>query len=409
MKRYIGHFQASSSQLIRWVASPAHYVLLLIAALPSAMVRVIATVYLITQLGMEPFTVGCYAYGSTLLGMVVTYLAGRGHIDRQNPVLLTVASLCASLLNIACLALAFKSPFFLIVSACFSGISQLLVPALFMYDEGHQLRSGKLADGMYGMRLLVSVVWIVGPPLAFHLYDLGGFSFVLVGCVVCGAVAFSGVFIEQSTTGTQYISRVQEGQAEENASREPSSGSRPYYAILPVFSVMVFVTSANLIHSMTMPIYLVKTLAVPINIPGVVMMVAAATEVVAIYFIPKLTRIVPEKAVLQAGLGIGLAYFALLLFATNPWMILGMQILYGAHFAFSTVVCLAFLKAISQNRVGSIAAQFLNAGKIGSLLGSAIFAACADILGYYHLITSACIFLLFCAALSSIFLPRNHC
>ena len=408
MKRRIGHFQASS-QLIRWVASPAHYVLLLIAALPSAMVRVIATVYLITQLGMEPFTVGCYAYGSTLLGMVVTYFAGRGHIDRQNPILLTLASLSASLLNIVFLALAFRSPFFLIASACFSGISQLLIPALFMYDEGHQLRSGKHADGMYGMRLLVSVVWIVGPPLAFHLYDLGGFSFVLIGCVVCGAVAFSGVLLEQSTSGTKSISPAQEGKAEGNASKKPSSVSRSYNAFLSVFFVMVFVTSANLIHSMTMPIYLLKMLAAPINIPGIVMMVAAATEVVAIYFIPKLVRRVPEKAVLQTGLGMGLAYFALLLFATDPWTILGMQVLYGAHFAFSTVVCLSFLKAINQNKVGSIAAQFLNAGKIGSLLGSAIFAACADILGYYHLITSACIFLLFCAALSSIFLPRRHC
>lgn len=409
MKRRIGHFQATSSQLIRWVASPAHYVLLLIAALPSAMVRVIATVYLITQLGMEPFTVGCYAYGSTLLGMVVTYFAGRGHIDRQNPILLTLASLSASLLNIVFLALAFRSPFFLIASACFSGISQLLIPALFMYDEGHQLRSGKHADGMYGMRLLVSIVWIVGPPLAFHLYDLGGFSFVLIGCVICGAVAFSGVLLEQSTSGTQYISPVQEGKTEGSAGEKPSSDSRSYNAFLSVFFVMVFVTSANLIHSMTMPIYLLKMLAAPINIPGIVMMVAAATEVVAIYFIPKLVRRVPEKAVLQTGLGMGLAYFALLLFATDPWTILGMQVLYGAHFAFSTVVCLSFLKAINQNKVGSIAAQFLNAGKIGSLLGSAIFAACADILGYYHLITSACIFLLFCAALSSTFLPRRHC
>ncbi len=408
MKRRIGHFQATSSQLIRWVASPAHYVLLLIAALPSAMVRVIATVYLITQLGMEPFTVGCYAYGSTLLGMVVTYFAGRGHIDRQNPILLTLASLSASLLNIVFLALAFRSPFFLIASACFSGISQLLIPALFMYDEGHQLRSGKHADGMYGMRLLVSIVWIVGPPLAFHLYDLGGFSFVLIGCVICGAVAFSGVLLEQSTSGTQYISPVQEGKTEGSGGEKPSSDSRSYNAFLSVFFVMVFVTSANLIHSMTMPIYLLKMLAAPINIPGIVMMVAAATEVVAIYFIPKLVRRVPEKAVLQTGLGMGLAYFALLLFATNPWTILGMQILYGAHFAFSTVVCLSFLKAINQNKVGSIAAQFLNAGKIGSLLGSAIFAACADVLGYYHLITSACIFLLLCAALSSTFLPRSH-
>lgn len=408
MKRRIGHFQAISSQLIRGVSSPAHYVLLLIAALPSAMVRVIATVYLITQLGMEPFTVGCYAYGSTLLGMIVTYLAGRGHIDRQNPVLLTLASLSASLLNIVFLALAFRSPFFLIASACFSGISQLLIPALFMYDEGHQLRSGKHADGMYGMRLLVSVVWIVGPPLAFHLYDLGGFSFVLIGCVVCGAVAFSGVLLEQSTSGTQSISPAQEGKAERSASKKPSSDNRSYNAFLSVFSVMVLVTSANLIHSMTMPIYLLKMLATPINIPGIVMMVAAATEVVAIYFIPKLVRRVPEKAVLQTGLGIGLAYFALLLFTTNPWTILGMQMLYGAHFAFSTVVCLSFLKAINQNKVGSIAAQFLNAGKIGSLLGSAIFAACADALGYYHLITSACIFLLLCAALSSTFLPRSH-
>ncbi|NTJ66359.1 MFS transporter [Agrobacterium rhizogenes] len=408
MKRRIRHFPSTLSQSIRWLASPAHYGLLLVAALPSAMVRVIATVYLITQLEMDPFTVGCYVYGSTLLGMVVTYFAGRGHIDRQNPVLLTLASLSASILNIVCLALAFRSPFFLIASACFGGISQLLIPALFMYDEGYHLGKRKVVEGMYGTRLLVSIVWIVGPPLAFHLYDLGGFSLVLVGCIICGAMAFVGVFLETSASGIEYISHDNDRQTEESAIKEPSSHRFSYRELLSVFSVMVFVTSANLIHSMTMPIYLLKTLAVPINIPGIVMMTAAATEVVAIYLIPKLARRISEKFVLQAGLGAGLVYFALLLFATNPWVILGMQVLYGAHFAFSTVVCLGLLKAISKNKVGSIAAQFLNAGKIGSLLGSAIFAAFANVLGYYHLITSACIFLIFFAALSSAFLPRSQ-
>lgn len=355
-----------------------HYVILFAAGLPGAMVTVISAVYLVTVLNVDPFIVGCFVNAATVLGVIITFQAGRGGLDRRSPALVAALSLGAVAALVLCLVATRYSVWMLAPATLFRAFGHLLMPAIYVFDERHRPPGEDPETGMYMTRLTSSVVWILGPPAAYYLFWLGSFSAVAVAGIglaiaAAGSVVGVSLFADRTEAAAPHAG---------NGPAAPSA-AMPVWA---VFTVMLMVTGANVLHAITLPLYLLKDLSVPTYWPGWNMTVAAATEVVVIFFIPRLVRRVSEEALLQVGLVLGTVYFALLFLVTAPELILVLQVIYGAHFALSTVVCLGILKNASQRRMGSVAAQFVNASRIGGLLGTTLFALLAVHLGYGNLV-----------------------
>ncbi|QKK33104.1 hypothetical protein FE844_026215 (plasmid) [Rhizobium indicum] len=124
---------------------------------------------------------------------------------------------------------------------------------------------------------------------------------------------------------------------------------------------------------------------------------AAFVEVVVIALLPRLTKATSDATVLWSGLVLGVVYYALLSVVHEPQIILGCQVLYGAHFAATTVVCLPLLRRALAGGTGSLAAQFNNASRIGGLTASALFAVLATPLGFHWILTKLCLALLLIA------------
>jgi SET family sugar efflux transporter-like MFS transporter len=267
-------------------------------------------------------------------------------------------------------------------------MAQIGSSSIFMYDERYGPR-GDPSAGLYRTRLMLSLAWIIGPPLSYLLFWALGFEVVTLAVCVLIAGSASAMFI---------VSRVKDPLPPvEKPAQSKGDGRTNALGFWPIFVVMVATTCANVLHSMNMPLYLVETVGVASYWPGLVMATAAGIEVVVIGLLPRLTKAASSEAVLRSGLLLGILYFALLNVVTDPGMILMLQLIYGAHFAATTVVCLPLLRQAIKGGTGSLAAQFNNAGRIGGLAASALFAILVTSVGYHGIITTLCPMLLMVA------------
>jgi SET family sugar efflux transporter-like MFS transporter len=357
-----------------------HIAVLLAAVIPGAMATSVRAVYLVTEAHIDPFIVGTVNYTSTLLGILIVFYA-RKTVDRVDAVLLTVSAATLSILSTFCVLAAALSPFFLVGALILSALGSISGASIFVYDERYGPR-GEDNAGLYRTRLLLSVAWIVGPPLSFVVFWLAGFLAVTVMITVLSGGSAIAMLV---------ISRLRPPNPKLEPPPKPKDEARAsVLGFWPIFIVMVATTCANVLHAINMPLYLIETQHALTFWPGFVMATAAGIEVVVITFLPGLTKATSDETVLWGGLALGVVYFALLYVVTDPLLILFCQLLYGAHFAATTVVCLPLLRRTLVGGTGSLAAQFSNASRIGGLLGSALFAVTASWLGYRGILLELC-------------------
>ena len=358
-----------------------HVGILLAAVIPGAMTTSIRAAYLVTVAKIDPFFVGTFNYAASFLGIIFVYYAARRHIDSISPVKLELFALGLSIVTTLCVFAAAMSPFLLLLATFSSALSSIGASAIFAYDEQYGPRRDDNA-GLFRTRLLLSIAWIVGPPASYLLFWLSGYTAVITVTISLLAVAASSMVI---------VSRLRPRTPKiKDATKPKVSSSIQALGFWPIFVVMVATTCANVLHSINMPLFLLEAEHAPAFWPGIVMSVAAGVEVLTIAALPKLTNKLSDELVLWAGAGLGLVYFGLLNVVTSPIAILFCQLLSGTHFAATTVVCLPLLRRALSGGTGSLAAQFNNAGRIGGLLGSMIFAILATRIGFHGILTTVC-------------------
>jgi len=367
---------------MRPISLPAigHIAVLLAAVIPGAMATSVRAVYLVTEAHIDPFIVGTVNYASTLLGILIVFYA-RKTVDRVDPVLLTVTAAVLSILSTFCVLAAALSPYFIVGTLILSALASISGASIFVYDERYGPR-GEDNAGLYRTRLLLSVAWIVGPPLSFVAFWLAGFVAVtIIVTLLSGGSAIAMLIASRLRPPNPKL---------ETPPKPKDEAKVSVLGFWPIFIVMVATTCANVLHAINMPLYLIETRHALAFWPGFVMATAAGIEVVVISLLPRLTRATSDETVLWGGLVLGVVYFALLYAVTDPLVILICQLLYGAHFAATTVVCLPLLRRALVGGTGSLAAQFSNASRIGGLLGSALFAVTASWLGYRGILLELC-------------------
>lgn len=378
-----------------------HYAIILAACLPGAMVTVVASVYLVTSINIDPFIVGCYLNGSTIAGMVLTHYMGKSQLDKSNPVTTAIICLGMGLASVLLLLFVEHSIWFLIPAAACRAVAHLLVPVMFVFDGQHRPATGEAETGMYSTRLMISIVWIIGPPLAFYIYWLGEFG-LIAAATACLSILSAGAIFAVAFAATPNEPQISsKSKDKENATE---TIERQLLVSAPmIFAIMVCVTGANVVHAIALPLYLLDELQVATYWPGWNMAMAATVEVVIIFFIPRMLKWTSEETLLSAGLALGLAYFILFSLTESEVVILVLQVMYGAHFALSTVVCLGMLRRFAAQKIGPVASKFVNAGKLGGLLGTTLFALFAARLGFESLIIQFCTGLIVTAFIIVIF------
>lgn len=343
------------------------------------MFLVIGTVYLIDTAAITPLLTGLYVSGATLLGIVITVLV-RHRLGTIEPKTSIPIILFLQITSVICVGLAAFSAYYLIPAAIFLAGAQLIIPALFVFDAKYgQSQQGNSNKGAYGIRIVMSLSWIVGPPLSFALYSVGQYR--LVGSAVAMLMIVGCLNLlrrgEQSRSPEPALAPV-----------VPAGDGLPPFWFL--FLVMITVTSANSLHSIVLPLYLLNVLGTELYFPGAVIATAALVEVAVIAVLQRYDGRVREEFLLWFALVIGLIYFVTIGLIQDEFLIVLAQVLYGVHFALATTVCLPLLGRALTGAVSNVAAQFMNVIKVGALIGSGLFAVSAGRFGYLTLLTTVC-------------------
>ena len=176
------------------MATIGHIAILLAAVIPGAMATSVRVVYLVTVADLDPFVVGSFNYVTSFLGIVFVYYAARGHIDRANPIRLSILALTFATLSALCVLAAVYSVWFLLAATVLSAAASIGASSIFVYDERYG-PCGETNAGLYRTRLLLSVAWIVGPPLSFIVFWLAGFAAVAVITATLAAFAAAAMII----------------------------------------------------------------------------------------------------------------------------------------------------------------------------------------------------------------------
>lgn len=365
------------------VTGIGHTAMMLAAMLPTSMAQVVTSVYLITVVGLSPLVAGSYGYGTTVVGIVALYFAGRGGIDRLNPSWVFCATALMSAAGLICVLLVDRSPLLLVPAVLLVGLGQIGGPALFVYADRYGPLSDKDQGNLFRTRQLISIGWILGPPLAFFLFWYAGFGLVVLAVIALrfAALAFMMVAAARQTPKARLPTQA-------------GGQSQGLIGFWPILTIMVLAACANVLHSINLPLHLIEDLGAPAFWPGIIISTAALVEVLVISALPRMSAAFSDELVLIGGLVVGLLYFPILWVVKEPAIIAALQVVYGLHFAATTVVCLPLLKRATAKATGSLASQFLNASKVGSVLGTAAFALAAGAVGYLPLLTVVCPILL---------------
>ncbi|NTI76605.1 MFS transporter [Rhizobium rhizogenes] len=384
-----------------------HYGALTLAALPIAFIRIISTVYIVDKLGVDPALAGTYTISATVLGVFVTYLGSKGYIDRLNPLVVMGVSLFFNCATCIGLLFAQASLLWLVPSIIFDGCAQLLMPSLFMYDERFNKNRADQST-VYSIRLLISGVWIVAPPVGFYLYSYFGFSiFTFIVCLCALLSLFVALSLRKISEHQIVVTSLSKPPPSTHPNKWGDNQGGNISISTFIFFIMLLITSVNVLHAMSFPLYLLQTMKASPLMPGVGAGIAAVSEVLVIYALGKFSKARSEETILVAALLLGVLYFSLYHFQPAAVELVLLQALYGAHFAASSAIGLAIINRHRTAGVGSAASLFFNASKLGSVFGSLLFAAFASEFGYYNLLANLSLFLLIASCIMLILARRQ--
>jgi SET family sugar efflux transporter-like MFS transporter len=89
-----------------------------------------------------------------------------------------------------------------------------------------------------------------------------------------------------------------------------------------------------------------------------------------------------KRNVILVGALIAVAFFALLPFATEPWMVLALQLPNAAWVAIILSIPVTYLQDALPGKVGLASALYSAAFKIGAFLGGCVAGVVADLFGF---------------------------
>ncbi len=253
---------------------------------------------------------GVYGAGAFLASLIIPRYAAR-RTDSLSPVLLAG---CLTLLLAIVLALVSSLPVAVIALVVLGGPAALGSTLLY----AHLGRTGVGPPQLLRLRAVVSLAWVVGPPLAALLIGVFGPRSVVV------ALAFVAV-LNIATTMFLMQLRPIEPEGRSAPIRERATPVRPVTVVI----VLGFVTlqASNVAAMSIMALFVVETLRLDIVWAGVALGLAAAVEILALPAISGLRGRISGRPLVISGCLAGILYPAGMTLVQGPTLLLVLQIL----------------------------------------------------------------------------------
>jgi SET family sugar efflux transporter-like MFS transporter len=339
--------------------------------LANALAMPFFALFLTTEVGATPIALGAFLLVSPLAGLVASTWIGRlsdRHAVRRN---LLVAGGIAGATGSALFAVLRNYWLLLVVSVTLLSVASSLLAQVFAYARQSTERDGssRAALVISGLRTLLSVAWVGGPPLAALLLAKTGYVGLYIG---------SAAFYTLVAVVTARMPELGGGPRETQADR----GSRlPFRLVAIPAAAFVLMFSSLTLSVAAIPLFVTDVLHGTAGDAGVILGLCAALEIPLIMWFGVLAARTDLRRLVGLGAVAALAYHSVMLLTASVWQVLVAQVLNAVVISAIMGVGILFFQALAPDRPGFTTTLYANTLTVGAMVGGPLLGLAQQI-GY---------------------------
>ncbi|CZF77137.1 sugar efflux transporter [Grimontia marina] len=337
-------------------------------------------IFVVDGLDATPLEMGVFLAISIFSGVIVSQriakLSDVGWHRRQIILLAQVAFILVTALFMVIrdfyLALA--------VMVFISSFSAAALPQIFAI--GREYADKQLGDNstlfVSLMRAMMSMSWVIGPPLAFILYDAFGFNGAFLFATATTVISVLIVWRMFPSTKAKDTDNMRE--VEVRQSWRKIQGAPLYLGAV----FMLFL--ANNMYVMSIPLYVTKELDMAGSVAGQLLGLAAFVEIPVMVLAGLwAAKVAPQRLMVLSAVSACLFYI-LLFNADSLWQIYALQLLNGLAVGISASLGMVVIQNKMPNQMGVATTLFNNAIMMASLASGVTVGFVAELHSYHSVI-----------------------
>jgi len=324
-------------------------------------------------LGFEPIYIGIYTVSYAFAGIVVSQkfgaMADRG-VDSKKLFIISLMGMA-----MAALSYAFLTQFWqiLIAGTIFMGLARASIPMILTMVRHFADTSGLDSTKVNAqIRSSVSLIWIVGPPLAFLSVEQLGFqiNFLLATTLTLLVALYAWRKLPKA-----------------DAALSQEKAQSTVVTVLPKTVIylgiaLFFGNVANANYITAMPLYLTSELNMPLSYPGLLLGLTAACEVPVMLMAAKWANRFGSVRLLMFSFVVAMVFYVLCQWAESILSFLLIQLFNGLFFGIFVGIGISLLQDEAGNAIGKATAFYANMMALGSMAGASIMAIVSQYFGY---------------------------
>ncbi|KMT66951.1 sugar efflux transporter [Catenovulum maritimum] len=385
-------------------SSPAtaktYIVLSSLTGLITAFIYPLISFFLIEDLAVEPKYIGIYMVSVTLSGLVLSQwlgsLADKGISANKMYMIANSGIILALIIYINTSSFAVV----LLAGIVFMSIGNASFPQ--MLTLGRQWASTQSLDATQfnsRIRAGVSFSWMIGPPIAFTLVAIIGFSgvFSIAILVALTAILFVWRVLPEHKPNQQLNSQ------------EPNA--KPTISFWFLAAAIIMGSLGNNMYTSLLPLYTIKELAMPSYTPGILMGLVAGLEIAIMLLTTRLCRYFNKVNLFISAFGFGFIFYAGMFYATSLQQMLLLQLVNALFYGLFAGVGLTLLQEQLPKRIGFTSAVYSNGFKIGVMLGASLMGVIAQFYNFRYALLGAVLASFIGICLTCLFIlyrPKNQ-
>lgn len=356
------------------LTSSAFLVIAFLTGIAGALQLPTLSLFLSTEVKVNPLMVGLYYTGSAVIGIVVSQmLATRSDKqgDRKRLILY-----CCILGALGCVLYAWNRNYFilLIIGVILSSFGSTANPQLFALAREHADRTGREA-AMFSsvMRAQISLSWVIGPPVAFALALGFGFPVMYLTAAV--------VFLLCGALVTILLPSMPKSALKTETTLASPRQNR--HDTLLLFFACTAMWTCNGVYLITMPLYVVNALGLSEKLAGIMMGTAAGLEIPVMLIAGYVATRVGKRFLMRIAVGAGLLFYIGLVLFSAEWALLGLQLLNAIFIGILAGIGMLYFQDLMPGQAGTATTLFTNTTRVGWIISGSLAGIVAQFWGYH--------------------------
>jgi MFS transporter, SET family, sugar efflux transporter len=330
------------------------------------------SLFLSAEVGASPLALGTFLLVTPLASLVASTLLGRLSDARAVRRTLLIVGAVTGGVGYGLFAVLRNYWVLLLVSTTLVAVASSLLPQMFAYARQVLERGGSTKAPLIitGLRTLISLAWVAGPPLAALLVARTGFTglFTATG-LVFGVVALLALRLPEVAAAPPVDEEV-----------EPVPAGPPPRLALSVLA-FVLLQGAISLGVVTLPLFITEQLDGTTTDVGLIMGLCAALEIPLMIGFGVLATRMDHRVLVLIGSVFGLAYFGVMLLTATTWHVAAAQVLSATVISAVMGIGISYFQSLSPDRPGYATTMFTNSATVASMLVGPLLAV-AQVLTY---------------------------